>query len=333
MAPCLSLSSASIRRFRQAGLALLLALIAAAAVAGNPERTEDYITTDDGVRLHYVTRGTGPDVLVAPVGFYLAPHLLESLSENRRVIFYDPRNRGASEAADLSTVSLDRQVADLEALRKELGIEKMALLGWSGLGMEMAVFTMRYPERVTRLIQMSAVPPAASIMREMGDARAELEDRDALEALDARGDAGEFDDDPAEYCRLRNALTDPTNFVDPVLAKHVPDVCVYENEWPKNLWPYFGALLPSFGDYDWRDELHDLEVPRLVIHGREDGIPLAGAEAWAAGYENARLLVLSPAGHFPHLEQRQVTVAAINTFLDGEWPEGAVRVPAQVGEK
>lgn len=324
-----SLISCLFGRLRQVGLAVLLSVLAAAAAAGEAGRTEGFITTDDGVRLYYIARGSGPDVLVAPIAFYLAPHLLDPLSEHRRVILYDPRNRGASEAADLSTVSLDRQVEDLEALRKELGIEKMALLGWSGLGMEMAVYTLRYPQHVTRLIQMSAVPSAASIMREMGDARAEQEDRAALDALDARGDAGEFNDSPDEYCRLRNALTDPTNFVDPALAKHVPDVCVHENEWPKNLWPYFGALLPSFGDYDWRDELHDLDVPRLVIHGREDGIPLAGAEAWAAGYDNARLLVLSPAGHFPHVEQREATLAAINTFLDGEWPDDAVAVPAE----
>jgi pimeloyl-ACP methyl ester carboxylesterase len=202
----------------------------------------------------------------------------------------------------------------------------MALLGWSGLGMEMAVYTLRYPDRVTRLIQMSPVPPAASIMRESGDARTEMGDQTALEALDSRGDAGEFDETPEEYCRLRNALTDPTNFVDTELAKKVPDVCVHENEWPKNLWPYFGALLPSFGDYDWRDDLQDLKIPRLVIHGREDGIPLSGAEAWVAGYPEARLLVLSPSGHFPYIEQKEAVLTAINTFLGGEWPQDAVAV-------
>ena len=205
----------------------------------------------------------------------------------------------------------------------------MALLGWSGLGMEMAVYTLRHPDRVTRLIQMSPVPPAASIMQDSGDARAEMVDRTALESMDRRGDAGEFDEMPQEYCRLRNALTDPTNFVDTELAKQVPDVCVHENEWPKNLWPYFGALLPSFGDYDWRDDLLELKIPRLVIHGREDGIPLSGAEAWVKGYAEARLLVLSPSGHFPYIEQKEATISAIRVFLNGEWPEDAIAIPTK----
>ena len=316
---------------RHIGVLILFGLTVSLAqlASGAPTvRIEGYVSTDDGTKLYYVEKGSGLDVLVAPVALYLEPHLLEDLAKSRRVIFYDPRNRGRSDLADLSSVSLDRQIEDLESLRQALRIEKMALLGWSGLGMEMAVYTLRHSDRVTRLIQMSPVPPAASIMQDSGDARAEMVDCTALESLDRRRDTGEFDKTPQEYCRLRNALTDPTNFVDTELAKQVPDVCVHENEWPKNLWPYFGALLPSFGDYDWRDDLQDLKIPRLVIHGREDGIPLSGAEAWVTGYAEARLLVLSPSGHFPYIEQKEATISAIRVFLNGEWPENAVAIPA-----
>jgi len=170
------------------------------------------------------------------------------------------------------------------------------------------------------------VPPAASIMREAGDARSEQVDASAIEALDRRADAGEFAESPEAYCRLRNALTDPSNFVDARFVSQIPDVCALENEWPVNLWPYFGALLPSFGDYDWRDELEDLRMPRLVIHGREDGIPLSGATAWVAGYPEARLVVLSPSGHFPYIEQKETVIAAIQTFLDGRWPVESVSI-------
>ena len=304
-------------------VSLLFCLPAADAA----RRNDGVVTVDDGTKLYYVEKGNGHDVLVAPVALYLEPYLLDDLAVERRVIFYDPRNRGRSDYADLATVSLDRQVADLEALRKALHIERMALLGWSGLGMEMAAYTLRHPERVTRLIQLSPVPPAASIMNASGDTRDEKVDQEALEALDAQAGSGVFDTVPQTYCRLRNALTNPANFVNPALSSRLPDVCLYSNEWPAKLWPYFGALLGSFGDYDWRPGLASLDVPRLVIHGREDGVPLAGAIAWAAGYDNARLMVLSPSGHFPFIEQHTATVAAIRTFLDGDWPEGAERVP------
>lgn len=301
----------------------------ATAETAPAERREGFVTAADGVKIYYVEKGSGKDVLVVPVALYLED-LLAPLAEDRRVIFYDPRHRGRSGAGDLENATLDRQIADLETLRAELGLEKMMLLGWSGLGMEMAAYAIRHPDRVTRLVQIGAVPPAASIMREAGgDARASRVDRAAVEALDARAEAGAFEGAAQEeYCRERNRLTLPASFADPAFVDQVPDVCVHENEWPENLWPFFGAYLPSFGEYDWRDELNDLDIPRLVIHGKEDGIPVAGAYAWAAGYPDARLIVVSPAGHFPFIEKRDEVMSAVETFLDGAWPETAQIVAA-----
>lgn len=301
----------------------LLALACAATAPAAADRLEGQVTTDDGVRLHYTESGAGPQVVVVPLGFYLEPYLLEHLARSRRVIMYDPRNRGRSQAAPLSTISLDRQLRDLENLRESLRLDRFALIGWSGMGMEMAVYAIRHPQRVSRLIQISPVPPAAAIMREAGDARAGRVDRAAQAALDARQKAGEFRADPALYCRLDNEISLPSSFADAALARQVVDVCAYDNEHPVNLWPYFGALLSSFGDYDLREALRGLKTPRLVVHGREDGIPMAGARAWTDGYGQSRLLLVSPAGHFPFIEQRTAVLAAIDEFLDGRWPAAA----------
>lgn len=314
------------------GAAVALALAATGCGAGDQQQapeepTEGYVTMDDGVRLYYRSLGSGTQTVVVPMAVYLAD-ALAPLAEGRRVVFYDPRSRGRSDHADTATVSLDRQIEDLEQLRTGLGIERMALIGWSGLGMEMAVYAMRHPERVTRLVQVGAVPPASAILAEAGgDARRERMDLRRLRALVDSFTAGEFDDDPEGFCRTHSRLTLPASFVDSSHVGEVPDICAHRNEWPVNLWPYFSALLGSFGDYDWREEMRTLEIPRLVIHGREDGIPLAGGRAWAAGYATARLLVLSPAGHFPFLEQPGAFFPAVDRFLRGEWPDGAQGVP------
>ena len=193
----------------------------------------------------------------------LEPLLLDDLSANRRVVFYDPRNRGRSDSADLSSLSLDRQIEDLEELRRELGLEKMMLLGWSSYGLEMAVYAMRYPERVTHLVQISPLAPASALLEQFSDTHDQRTDRLAIEALDRRSDAGDFDDSPEEYCRLRNALTIPPDFVNTDLAKQAPDDCKYPNEWPKNRSPYFRAFFATFGDFDWRNDLNGLKIPRI----------------------------------------------------------------------
>jgi proline iminopeptidase len=258
------------------------------------------------------------------MAIYVEPALSALATPSRRVVFYDPRHRGRSERGSLDSVSLDRQLRDLDLLRAHLGADSVALIGWSGLGMEMAAYAIRYPGRVTRLVQVSAVPPAAAIMASSGDQRATKTDTAAIRQLDDRFDRGELNDEPARYCRERNALVLPGILHRMELRDQVPDVCVYENEWPVNLFPYFGRLIGSFGDYDWRPALDSLAIPRLVIHGTEDGIPMAGAEAWAA-YPTARLIVLDSASHFPFIERRDVFLAAVSEFLDGRWPAGVRR--------
>ena len=307
----------------------LTLLFAACSMTGehpSSERTEGFVTLGDGVRIYYVENGAGSEVLVAPAALYLEPLLLDDLSVDRRVIFYDPRNRGQSDSADLSSVSLDRQIEDLEELRIALGLERMTLLGWSAYGFEMAVYTMRYPEHVNRLIQISPIAPAASLLKQFADTREQKIDHAAVEELDHRADAGEFDDTPEEYCRLRAALTIPANFVNANLANQVPDECIHSNEWEKNRTKYFRAYFATYGDFDLRQDLKNLNVPRLIIHGREDGIPLEGARAWVEGYSDARLIVVSPSGHLPFIEQKGAVLAAIKTFLNGEWPQDAIAI-------
>jgi hypothetical protein len=101
-----------------------------------------YVVMDDSVRLFYKAVGRGEHDIVIPVAFYLEDALRPLASQDRRLVFYDPRARGRSEAGDRSIVTIDRQIADLESVRASLGIDSMTLLGWSGLGMEMFVYAM-----------------------------------------------------------------------------------------------------------------------------------------------------------------------------------------------
>lgn len=315
--------------------ALINALVWSAAPAMGQEGrevpvSEGYITAEDGTRLYYKTIGDGPEQTVVPVGLFLEDALGPLANKDRRLVFYDPRGRGRSDSPDTLRVSLDHQISDVEAIRKGLGIERMALIGWSGLGMEMVVYAMRHPERVTRIVQVAPVAPRNSPHNERAYAERESRiDQDALARLEERAAAGEFEHDPAGYCRARAAITRVANFADPLRAAEVPDVCGYPNERAENLGPLFRALLGSFGDYDWRDELEALDVPRLVIHGADDAFPVEGSREWVAGHANARLLVLEDAGHFPFIERPDAFFPAVDAFLDGEWPPEAVAYPSE----
>lgn len=293
-----------------------------------PEST-GYVAADDGTRLFYRSIGDGPQAVVIPVGFYLESALRPLARPGRRLVFYDPRGRGRSDAVDTTRVSLDHQIADLEAVRRELGLERMALIGWSGLGMELAVYAMRHPDRVSRLVQVAPVAPRQEPHNSVAYRERERRyDADRVAEYRSRRDAGQLEGDPESWCRELEAITMPANFADTTHMSAVPDVCAHPNEWPTNLGPLFSALLGSFGDYDWRDDLRELEIPRLVVHGAADAFPVEGSREWVEGVPNARWIVIPDAGHFPFLERPDLFFPAVERFLDGEWPAAAEAVPA-----
>jgi len=308
-------------RLAAAGITLFCAGHAAA------QSRERYAVTPDSVRLWYRVVGDGKETVLAPVGVYHGTRL-DALAKGRRLVLFDPRGRGRSDSVPPAKVSLDYQIRDLETIRKAVGAEKVALIGWSGLGMELFVYASRHPDRVTRLVQLAPVPPRRDpYMQAMMANRQIRTDSTRMAALQARKARGDFEGDEASWCRELSAVTRLASFGDTSAAAQVPDVCGLRNEWPSRLGPYFDALLGSFGAFDRRADLSRVKIPRLVIHGERDNIPLEDNKEWLAGQPQARLLVIRGAGHWPHYERSNETLAAIDTFLRGNWPAGSVQVP------
>jgi proline iminopeptidase len=307
-------------------LALLLPL--AACGASPPQHAEaafetdsGYITTDDGIRLFYRSVGTGGTTIIVPVALYLEEALLPLAAADRRLVFYDPRARGRSDAGDRARITLDRQIADLDAVRAGLGVDSMVLIGWSGLGMETAVYAMRHPERVIRLLQVAPVaardePHNAQAYR----TRVARIDTAALARVRARRDTGDLAADEGGYCRALGVITLVASFADRANTAEVPDPCRFPNEYPDSLNRVFRPLLGSFEGYDWREAAGALTMPRLVVHGRADAFPLEGSREWVPTGSNAQLLVIDHAGHFPFIEQPDLFFPAVDLFLRGEWP-------------
>jgi proline iminopeptidase len=289
---------------------------------------EDSLVTTDSVRLYYRVLGEGRETVVAPLALFHTTRL-DRLARGRRLVLYDPRGRGRSADVPVEKVSLERNLSDLDAIRRAVGADQVALIGWSGLGMELFVYVLRHPDRVTRLVQLAPVAPRWTPYSELMMAdRARRTDSSAWAALERRVAAGDFADQPEAECRARAAISGPATFGDAASARLAPDLCVYPNEWPATIGAYFGALLHSIEGFDWRDSLGLVkDIPRLVIHGTRDNTPVAGNREWVAGQPNARLLLVEGAGHWPHYERPAVTLPAIDTFLQGTWPSGSVQVP------
>jgi proline iminopeptidase len=270
--------------------------------------------TDDGVRLYSRQVGRGSDVIVVPVAVWLSPHL-DRLAAGRRIIYYDPRGRGRSDTGDLSRVSLDRAIRDLDGLRQALAIDRMTLIGWSGYGMEMAAYALAHPDRVSRLVQLNPVPPRQEpFMTARG---AGIRERVGVTAWARYQALAKENTDPRETCRAYNRAMAPTFSANPAaIAATLARLCELETEWPDRQQKLFAAFMPSIATLDLRARIRELTMPRLVIHGDRDLIPFEGVREWLQGAPTpVKLVVVPGADHASFIDQPALVLAAIEEFL------------------
>jgi pimeloyl-ACP methyl ester carboxylesterase len=79
------------------------------------------------------------------------------------------------------------------------------------------------------------------------------------------------------------------------------------------------SVWASLGDFDLTSSLRELTIPALIVHGRQDPIPLASSEE-AATALRARLVILENCGHVPYVEQPTSLFEAVRDFLTNTTP-------------
>lgn len=317
-------------------LVFCLFLLAATPATAQDAR-EGFITTDDGVRLFYHVVGDGHTKLVAVHGgpgnslFSIEPDFAP-LAEHYTVIYYDQRGNGRSDLiSDPARLGLDQHIADLEAVRRHFGLERMNLIGNSWGGLLVAMYASAHPDRVDHLILHSAASPTFEEMQQMAHSMFDrARRRFTQDQVDRLGDL--FDpefrarsaENPLSMCREWVSLFLPLMAVNQgALTRFHGDICAGSDEALRQQQAVNMKVWNSMGHFDLRERAHAVTARTLVIQGAGDNIPLAAAEDWARAIPNARLLVIEGAGHISQVEQPDVLFPAIERFFAGGWPDGA----------
>ncbi len=127
-------------------LSMIVAVFASLCVAlpALARGVDQFFTTSDGIRLHYVDAGPGiasarsayastPVLLFVPgwtMPEWIFQPQIDAFSQRYRVIALDPRGQGSSEIAPAG-YTYDRRGADIAELIGHLGLRRVLLVGWS----------------------------------------------------------------------------------------------------------------------------------------------------------------------------------------------------------
>ncbi len=269
----------------------------------------------NGVDLFTRRLGTGPLVVVLHGGpgahhDYLLPQY-DLLARGRTLFYYDQRGGGKSPAAREIPVGWREHVADLEALRDQLGIERLTVCGYSWGGLLAVLYLLEHPNRVERLALVSPASITAAYRAEFE--RRFAERMAAPEIVRAREDlrgSGLRERDPAAYQRRAFELSVAGYFHDFAAATRLTPFRVTARTQ--------AAVWTSLGEYNLRPRLRELATrsplpASRIVHGTFDPIPIEGSRE-LVGLLQAELVEL-PAGHCPHVETTEQFVAALDGFL------------------
>jgi class 3 adenylate cyclase/pimeloyl-ACP methyl ester carboxylesterase len=264
---------------------------AAPAPAGPPMRqTIEYCRTPDRVRLAWAKVGEGPP-LVRTANWlshleYSWEHppqraMLSALARGRTLIRYDPRGNGLSDW-DVGEISLDAWVGDLATVVDAAGADRFPLFGLSqGCAVSIA-YTVRHPERVTKLVLLGGFA--------LGRNKRSPEAAEEAKAMATLMRIGWGTDDAA----FRQLFT---SRMMPGASKEQADAF---NELQRRTTSPDCAVryFETVNNFDVRDLLPKVSVPTLVMHARGDRMqPFEGGRRLAAGIPGARFVALEGQNH------------------------------------
>lgn len=232
---------------------------------------------------------------------------LPAFMDTHRCVAVDLPGFGLSEKPD--ECSIPGFARTVDAVCAQLGIEEPVVIGNSMGGFVGAELAVSYPTRVAKLVLVAA----AGLSTEYLAREPLLVGARAFMVLTAR--AGLRGNGMVKRRRLRRIALQPVVRYPEKLSVALATELVG------------GANAPGFIDafealmsYSFRDKLERIEVPTLVVWGRNDMlVPVSDAEMYAHLIgDNAHSVVFEDTGHLPMLERPSRFNALLREFVAGD---------------
>jgi epoxide hydrolase 4 len=273
---------------------------------GSCGRAVDGFADNDGVRIHHVSMGEGPLVVMIhgfPDFWFTWRAQMAALADDFQVVAIDTRGYNLSDQpAGVESYGAPRLVADVEAVIRSFGRERAVIVGHDWGGFIAWFFAMSRPEMTERLIVLNLPHPngftrelATNPQQQAASEYARVFQQDgAHEILSAEGLALWVTDE-----RARARYVEAFRRSDFEAMLHY-----YKANYPRE--PYVQLVLPFV-----------VTAPVLLIHGLDDPVLLAPAlnDTWEWLSEDLTLVTIPRAGHFVQQDASDLVTRTMRAWL------------------
>ena len=232
---------------------------------------------------------------------------LPAFMDSHRCVAVDLPGFGLSEKPD--DISIPGLAAAVDAVCHELDIEEPVVVGNSMGGFVGAELAVTFPTRVAKLVLVAA----AGLSTEHLTREPLLAGARAFMALTAR--TGLRGSPVAKRPRLRRLALQPiVRYPERLSVPLTTELIKGANA------PGFMSAFEALMTYSFRDRLERIEVPTLIVWGRNDMlVPVADAEMYEHLIgDNAHSVIFEDTGHLPMLERPSRFNELLRGFLAGE---------------
>lgn len=293
-----------------------------------PPPDESGLTTATPIPLYWARYGSPalspsrPPALVLHGGpgaehDYLLPQMLGISAPERALVFYDQRGGGRSKTDDRAPITWRTQVDDMALVARELSLDDgngLRVVGYSWGALLAMLYAIeaaagRVTPAVSRLVLIDPAPVTRTFREQFEQEFAARQSGPLVRQLrDELNASGLRESDPEAYRQRSFELSVAGYFADPRRAHDLTPFRVIGRV-QQSIWE-------SLGDFDLTAPgmLDSVRAPALIVHGRQDPIPLESSQA-AARALACELVVLEDCGHVPYVEQPEALFRAINNFL------------------
>ncbi len=277
-----------------------------------------YTQSFDGLRLFYSTEGAGEPMIFC-YGLVCSSlhwtYQIDYFAQKGRAIWFDYRGHQSSEVPrDFGTLTLENMARDLHAIIETLGLKKANLLGHS-MGVNVVLeYYRQHPDRVKSLVLANGTPkrPLETIFKgnftQAGFALfRKLYDRapNVVRKIWKTQKGSAFARMMITFGGFNPHLTAASDiglYVDQV-ADMDPGILLH--------------LIENYDAVDMTPWLHTIDVPTLIIAGREDKItPLSQQELMHQLIPGSQFEVINHGSHCPQMDLPELINAKIEKFLN-----------------